>query len=78
MNNETVLPELITEFDKETKGNKKMETYAKLLKSAMLEVVGVQEEVGLDSLATPGGTTLLSDALAKEENLELISFLIIK
>ncbi|MFV8373188.1 helicase-related protein [Flavobacterium sp. LB2P74] len=78
MNNETVLPDLIAEFDKETKGNKRMETYAKLLKTAMHEVVGVQEEVGLDSLATPGGTTLLSDALAKEENLELISFLIIK
>lgn len=78
MNNDSVLTELITEFDKETKGNKRMETYAKLLKTAMLEVVGVQEEVGLDSLATPGGTTMLSDALAKEENLELISFLIIK
>ena len=55
-----------------------MEVYAKLLKTSMLEVIGVQEEVGLDSLATPGGTTLLSDALNKEENLELISFLIIK
>ncbi|MEC4005513.1 DEAD/DEAH box helicase [Flavobacterium sp. SUN052] len=78
MGNDMILPELIAEFDKETKGNKKMEAYAKLLKTSMLEVVGVQEEVGLDSLATPGGTTLLSDALNKEENLELISFLIIK
>jgi hypothetical protein len=78
MGNDIILPELIAEFDKETKGNKKMEVYANLLKTSMLEVVGVQEEVGLDSLATPGGTTLLSNALNKEENLELISFLIIK
>lgn len=78
MGNDAILPELIAEFDKETKGNKKMEVYAKLLKTSMLEVIGVQEEVGLDSLATPGGTTLLSDTLNKEENLELISFLIIK
>lgn len=78
MGNDKILPELIAEFDKETKGNKKMEVYANLLKTSMLEVVGVQEEVGLDSLATPGGTTLLSNALNKEENLELISFLIIK
>ncbi len=78
MGNDMILPDLIADFEKETKGNKKMEAYAKLLKTSILEVIGVQEEVGLDSLATPGGTTLLSDALNKEENLELISFLIIK
>jgi hypothetical protein len=78
MGNDTVLPELVTEFEKETKGNKKMKVYTKLLKATLLEVAGIQEEVGLDSLATPGGTTLLNDALSKEENLELISFLIIK
>lgn len=78
MGNDFVLPELIAEFDKETKSNKKMDLYAKLLKKGMLEVVDVQEEVGLDSLATPGGTTLIKDAFEKEENLELISYLIIK
>jgi SNF2 family DNA or RNA helicase len=78
MGNDNVLPELIAAFDKETKGNKKMETYAKLLKTAVIEVIGVQEEVGIDSLASPGGTTLLKDAISKEEQLELISFLIIK
>jgi hypothetical protein len=55
-----------------------MDVYVNLLKTAIHEVIGVQEEVGLDSLATPGGTTLLSDAINKEENLELISYLIIK
>lgn len=78
MGNHKVLPELIDEFEKETKGNKRMEPYTNLLHTTMKEVVGVQEEVGLDSLATPGGTIMLSDSINQEENLELISYLIIK
>jgi len=41
-------------------------------------VGNVQEEVGLDSLATAGGTTLFSEEVSNEDNLELISYLIIK
>ncbi|MCM0666405.1 DEAD/DEAH box helicase [Flavobacterium tyrosinilyticum] len=78
MGNDRIIPELIAEFDKETKANKKMEVYANLLKTAIHEVIGVQEEVGLDSLATAGGTSLLSSVINQEENLELISYLIIK
>ena len=78
MGNDCIAVDLVNEFNRETKGNKKMQAYAQLLKTAILEVIGVEEEVGLDSLATPGGTTLLSNILAKEENLELISYLIIK
>lgn len=78
MGNHKVLPELIEEFDKETKGNKRMELYTNLLNTTMKEVVGVQEEVGLDSLATPGGTVMMSNSISQEENLELISYLIIK
>ena len=78
MGNDTVLADLVAEFDKETKGTKKMKAYKKLLKTCMQEIVGVQEEVGLDSLATPGGTTLINDAFANEDNLELISYLIIR
>jgi methionine synthase II (cobalamin-independent) len=78
MGNHQVLPELIEEFDKETKGNKRMEVYTDLLQQTMREVIGVQEEVGLDSLATPGGTIMMSGSISQEENLELISYLIIK
>jgi SNF2 family DNA or RNA helicase len=78
MGNDRIIPELIAEFDKETKANKKMEAYANLLKTAIQEVIGLQEEVGLDSLATAGGTSLLSSVINQEENLELISYLIIK
>lgn len=78
MGNESVLHDLVQEFDKETKGNKQMQKYTALLQKAIHEVVDVQEQVGLDSLATPGGTTLFSDALKKEDNLELIAYLIVK
>ena len=78
MGNDLVLPELVAEFDKETKGNKKMEVYTKLLKNAINEIVGVQEEVGLSSLARAGGTVLVKDSIERQSNLELISYLIIK
>jgi hypothetical protein len=78
MGNDKIMPNLIAEFNKETKQNKKMDTYATLLKTAMQEVIGIQDEAGLDSLATAGGTTLFKEELSKEDNLELISFLIIK
>jgi SNF2 family DNA or RNA helicase len=78
MGNDTILPELIAEFDKETKHGKKMEVYAKLLQTSIQEVVGVQEEVGLDSLATAGGTTLFSETINNEDSLQLVSYLIIK
>lgn len=78
MGNDQVLGDLVQEFDKETKGNKNMQAYTKLLQRAIHEVVDVQEEVGLDSLATPGGTTLLSSALKQEDKLELIASLIIR
>jgi hypothetical protein len=44
----------------------------------MEDVKGIQEEIGLDSLATPGGTMLFSNEIQNEESLELISYLIIK
>ena len=78
MGNDQVLGDLIKEFDKETKGNKNMQAYTKLLQRAIYEVADVQEEVGLDSLATPGGTTLLSSTLKEDDKLELIASLIIR
>lgn len=78
MGNDKILKNLIEEFEKETKGNKLMDKYKVLLEKAIYEVVDVQEEVGLDSLATPGGTTLFNDTLKKEDKLELIAYLIIK
>lgn len=76
--NDKVLLDLVEEFNKETKGNKNMEAYTKLLKTAIMEVAGVQDEAGLDSLATPGGTALILDVIKNEESIDLVSYLIIK
>lgn len=78
MGNDKIMPALIAQFDKETKGNAKMEAYRKLLNTAMNEVVGLQDEIGLNTLATPGGTSFSSTGGAQDEKLELISYLIIK
>lgn len=78
MGNDAILPDLVAAFEKSTKGGKKMEAYRQLLQSAVNEVVDVQEEVGLDSLASPGGTSLLARAINKEDQLALISYLIIQ
>jgi ERCC4-related helicase len=78
MGNDKVMPALIAQFEKETKGNSKMEAYRKLLSTAMQEVIGLQDEIGLNTLATPGGTNFSSAFGSQDEKLELISYLIIK
>lgn len=78
MGQDGVLSDLVAQFEKETKGTKKMSAYTKALQNTIKEVIGVQEEIGLDSLASQGGTTLLSKTLNNEENLELVSYLVIK
>jgi superfamily II DNA or RNA helicase len=78
MGNDAVFPDLIAAFDKETKDNKKMDRYENLLNAAKKEVAGIQEEVGLDSLAKEGGTTLFGKEMGKDNELELVSYLIIK
>ena len=78
MGQSSVLADLVAQFDKETKGNKKMSAFAKALQTAMQEVVGVQEEIGLDSLASRGAVNLMNKNLKAEESLELISYLVIK
>ena len=78
MGNNKVLADLVAEFDKETKANKRMNKYVELLQTSIKEIVGVQEEIGLDSLASQGGTTLFSKAIDKENDFELVSYLIIK
>jgi hypothetical protein len=71
-----VLKDLIAEFGKETKGGKVMDTYVKLLQVAVTNLNGVEDELGLDTLAMPGGTKIFKNDVGN--NYELISFLIIK
>ena len=73
--NET-LPDLISVFDKETKKGKKMDMYAELLEKVITHIKGVDDESGLDSLATPGGTKMNKAIVSN--GYELISYLVIK
>lgn len=78
MGQNTVLPDLVAQFEKETKNTKNMTNYTQVLRKVIKEVVGVQEEIGLDALASRGAVSVLSKTINKEDNLELVSFLVIK
>ena len=67
---------LIAEFNQKTKNGKYMNAYQALLESALKNSKGYSEELGLDSLAQPGGTNLFQNEI--ETQFELISFLIVK
>lgn len=71
-----LLPELISRFNQLTKSGNNMTRYTKLIEIALTHLKGTETEMGLDSLALPGGTTFGSDL--KESNYELISYLIVE
>lgn len=71
-----ILPDLVAEFNKSTKRTKHMSAYTELLDIAIEDIRGTVAEVGIDSLATPGGTLFSSVGASKTH--ELISYLIIK
>ena len=71
-----VQQELIVAFNKETKSYKNMDVYSQLLKTAITHLKGVDDELGLDTLAMPGGTRLNKTSISNDY--ELISFLVIK
>lgn len=78
MGNDEALEGLIAEFDKETKHGENMTQYQELIQKAIAEVVGVQENIGLDSLASVGGTSMSKQAGDASEQVELVSYLIIR
>lgn len=70
--------DLINKFKKETKQGKNMNSYVSLLENAVQEIVGKNEEKGIASLFTSGGTASLSDDIRSLDDFELISYLVIK
>jgi hypothetical protein len=71
-----LLPSLKAGFNKETKMGSKMDMYAQLLQTVITHLKGVDDELGLDTLAMPGGTKLSKSSVTNAY--ELISFLVIK
>lgn len=72
-----VFPELVEEFNLKTNNGKNMEEYASLLQTAIEKISGRNEEAGIQSLFSPGGTTI-SGSNDNIDEFELISFLIIE
>ena len=73
-----VLEELVKVFNKETSDGRKMDKYSSQLKNAISDIIGKEEEKGIESLFSKGGTTILDNNYFGKDDFELISFLIIK
>lgn len=71
-----VLKPLIDSFEKETKKGQNMSAYSKLLKIAVSHAKGVDDEMGLDTLAVAGGTKMSKSI--HSDSFEIVSYLIIK
>ena len=73
------IPELIGQFNKETKDAKDMSKYSKLLMQAVSNIIGKKQEDGIASIFTLGETGLSTDSnLSGMDDFELISFLVIQ
>ncbi|WP_400077129.1 helicase-related protein [Winogradskyella sp. R77965] len=73
-----VFVDLVNDFKKETKQGKDMSDYVELLESAVQEIVGKNEEKGIASLFTTGGTASLNEEIRSLDDFEVISYLVIK
>ena len=55
-----------------------MSKYSELLSKAIEAIKGKQEEVGIASMFSPGGTSVQMELLDDLDDVELVSFLIIR
>lgn len=77
MGENKVYQELIREFDRETNNAKDMTKYTHFLEKAVENIVGKEEEKGLNSLFSFGATTI-NNSVQSIDDFELVSFLVIK
>lgn len=70
-------PALIAEFNKETNNAKDMSKFTNFLERTVENIVGKEEEKGLDSLFS-FDETVLNSSVQNMDDFELISFLVIK
>lgn len=64
-------------FNKETANAKDMDKYRSMLETAIHSIVGKEEEKGVESLFSRGGTVLSKETFQGIEDFEVISYLII-
>lgn len=68
----------VDEYYSETANGSDMSEYSEILVKAIEAIKGKQEEVGVNSMFTPGGTNVQTELLDDLDEVELISFLIIR
>lgn len=73
-----VLKELVEEFNIETDDGMKMKHYSNLLQSAIQNLIGKKQEIGVASLFSKGGTTMQKDLFDGIEDFELVTFIVLK
>ena len=74
----TINQVLLDEFYNETSGGGNMTKYSEILNCAIEAIKNKKEEVGIDSLFSPGGTNIQIELLDDLDDVELISFLIVR
>jgi hypothetical protein len=55
-----------------------MKKYSTLLETAIENILGKKEEIGVSSLFSKGGTTIQKSMFSGLEEFELVTFLVIK
>ncbi|OJG79771.1 hypothetical protein RV10_GL000559 [Enterococcus pallens] len=78
INQDELFQDLIDTFNEETDDGKNMDEYSFLLNQAIAAIKGMKEEQGRMSLFSPGGTNFKVRQLDSVDEVELISFLIIR
>ena len=73
-----VLTEIVAEFNKETDEGHNMKKYSDLLETAIQELIGRKQEIGVASLFSRGGTTMQTSLFYGIEEFELITFLVLR
>ncbi|MGN1321131.1 MAG: helicase, partial [Methanosphaera sp.] len=73
-----IYKELVQDFEEETNNGKDMREYSTLLSTAIDNILGKKDEIGVKSLFSKGGTATIINEAAGLDEFELITFLIIK
>ena len=77
-NKETVIQNLVKDFDIETKNGNMMDKYTNLLEKAIFDIKGYIEEKGIKSLFRLGRSTILDNKVTGLADFELVTFLVVK
>lgn len=73
-----IFRDLVDEFNSETQDGLNMKRYSDLLETAIQNLIGKKQEIGVVSLFSKGGTTIQKELFDGMDDFELITFLVLK